>query len=165
MRAGRLVRLLLLLQNRGRMTSGQLAAELEVSVRTVLRDIEELSGAGVPVYSIRGPDGGFELIDGYRTGLVGFDRSGERRLARAVLRISPAGRRLAVVLGRLQPMRPRRRTPPDDRGWVEVTIRLDSLEAGVVDILSLGPEVEVLEPEALRARVAELSRATAGLYR
>src|SRR5262245_65462608 len=68
-RASRLVGLLGLLQARGRMTSGQLAAELEVSQRTVLRDIEALSAAGIPVYAVRGPIGGFELLDGFRSDL------------------------------------------------------------------------------------------------
>ena len=60
MRAGRLITLLLILQRRGRVTAGELATELEVSERTVLRDIEALSGAGVPVYATRGPGGGFQ---------------------------------------------------------------------------------------------------------
>ncbi len=64
MRASRLVQLLTLLQEHGRLTTGQLAAQLEVSQRTVLRDIEALSSAGVPVYGVRGSQGGFELIEG-----------------------------------------------------------------------------------------------------
>ena len=59
MRAGRLLTLLLLLQNGGRFTARDLAERLEVSERTVLRDIETLSGAGVPVNRVRGPGGGF----------------------------------------------------------------------------------------------------------
>lgn len=72
MRASRLLLLLLLLQNRGRMTAAQLAVELDVSRRTVLRDIEALGEAGLPVVVHRGPRGGVELGFGYRTRLTGL---------------------------------------------------------------------------------------------
>ncbi|WP_042377385.1 helix-turn-helix transcriptional regulator [Streptacidiphilus melanogenes] len=72
MRASRLVSLLLLLQNRGRMTAADLAAELEVSVRTIYRDVESLAASGVPVYGEPGHEGGYALVDGYRTRLTGL---------------------------------------------------------------------------------------------
>jgi predicted DNA-binding transcriptional regulator YafY len=168
-RAGRLVTLLLLLERGGRLTAAELAEELEVSERTVLRDVEALSGAGVPVFAIRGPGGGYELLEGTGTTLPDPStwRPLERRagrVRRAVVRVTPDGRRLAAVLGRLQPLRVRRSVPPDASGRLEATVRIGAFEGTVVDICSLGPDIEVLEPEDLRAAVATRLRTAAAQY-
>ncbi|MFH9819307.1 helix-turn-helix transcriptional regulator [Streptomyces sp. NPDC017230] len=73
MRADRLVSLVLLLRRHGRLTADTIARELEVSTRTVLRDMEALSAAGVPVYAERGRYGGFALSPGFRTELTGLN--------------------------------------------------------------------------------------------
>lgn len=80
MRADRLLSLLMLLQTRGRMTAADLARQLEVSERTIYRDLEALSASGAPVYAERGPGGGCSLIEEYRTSLTGLTPAEVRAL-------------------------------------------------------------------------------------
>ncbi|MFH0518509.1 helix-turn-helix transcriptional regulator [Streptomyces sp. M41] len=94
MRADRLVSLVLLRQ-RGRLTADTLARELEVSTRTVLRDIEALSAAGVPVYAERGRHGGFALLPGFHTELTGLNHDE----ALALLTTGPGPGKQAFGLG------------------------------------------------------------------
>jgi predicted DNA-binding transcriptional regulator YafY len=97
-RADRLLSLLFLLRRRGRLTAAQLAAELEVSERTVLRDVEALSAAGVPVYAERGRTGGFALLPGWSTDLTGLTSAEAVALATAGSRATSSALGLGPAL-------------------------------------------------------------------
>jgi predicted DNA-binding transcriptional regulator YafY len=104
-RADRLVAILLLMQARGRVTAGQVAEELEVSVATARRDLEALSAAGVPVYPQPGRGGGWSLVGGARTDLTGLTAGEARALfllagpeARAAPELRSALRKLTRAL-------------------------------------------------------------------
>jgi len=143
MLASRLLSILMLLQTRGRMSATALAGEFEVSVRTIHRDIDQLSAAGVPVYAERGREGGFQLADGYRTNLTGLSQSEAETLFLAGLPGPAAQLGLAetLELARLKVMAalPAKVQPGADRiaarfhldpvGWFRATEKLPSLQA------------------------------------
>lgn len=119
MRADRLLSLLMLLQAHGRLTARRLADELEVSERTIYRDIQALSTAGVPVYGLGGPDGGFELVDSYRTDLTGLSEGEARALfmltiPQALLNIG-VGQELKAALRKLSAALPDARRQDEHR--------------------------------------------------
>ncbi len=127
MRADRLVSLLLLLQARGRLTAQQLAQELEVSQRTIYRDIDALSTAGVPVYADRGPGGGFTLLDSYSINLTSLTVDEVRALFTlsipAALRQLGLGQELKAALLKLSAALPPERR--SDEARVRQRIHLD----------------------------------------
>lgn len=134
MRADRLLSLLMLLQARGRMTAGKLARELEVSERTIYRDIDALSAAGVPVYGEPGPEGGYALLDSYRTNLTGLTEGEVRALFMLSIpepladlgvdhELGAALRKLSAALPaarRSEEQRVRQRFHLDATGWDQV---------------------------------------------
>jgi predicted DNA-binding transcriptional regulator YafY len=166
-RAGRLISLVSILSREGRTTAASLAERLEVSERTILRDLEVLSGSGVPVYTTRGVGGGIQLLEGYTPTLPGHawvrPASPRAATARMTVLITEEGRRTAAILGYLQPLRVRPEPARRD-GWVTASCRLRSQEAMALEVLALGPHVEVVAPDGLREQVADLARRTALLY-
>jgi predicted DNA-binding transcriptional regulator YafY len=130
MKADRLLSALMLLQGHGRLTGRQLAKRLEVSERTVHRDMEALSAAGVPVFALRGAQGGWQLAEGWQTSVPGLEEQELRALLMAQpralgdLRLAGAAERamgklmasLPAAL-RQQAMTTRERLFIDVEGW------------------------------------------------
>jgi predicted DNA-binding transcriptional regulator YafY len=178
MRADRLLSMLMILQARGRATAGQLAEELEVSERTVYRDIDALSVAGVPVYTERGRGGGISLLDSYRTTLTGLTSDELRalfmlsipsplaalgvgaELRAALLKLSAA----LPAASRIEEQRVRQRILVDSDPWTPGAPPAPHLEAinravwddrlvSITRRLSFGTEVEgVVAPYSLVAK-------------
>ncbi|KFE62083.1 helix-turn-helix transcriptional regulator [Hyalangium minutum] len=118
MRADRLIQLLMLLQTRPRWTAGELAQRLEVSERTIYRDLDALSASGVPVLATRGPTGGVSLMEGWRTQLTGLTREEVHALA------TVGTPRLLEDLGLSAPLR---------SGLVKLAAALPSLQQSVIE--------------------------------
>jgi predicted DNA-binding transcriptional regulator YafY len=144
MRADRLVSLVLLLRQRGRLSAATLARELEVSTRTVLRDMEALSAAGVPVYAERGRLGGFALLPGFQTELTGLNHdealallvAGSRRGAQVFGLGSALASAMLKVVDAL---------PESHRGTA----------AGVAERLLIDPETDLLSRRVVAEEVPD----------
>jgi predicted DNA-binding transcriptional regulator YafY len=147
------------------MTAAQLSAELEVSQRTILRDIEALNSAGFPIYAIRGSRGGFELLDGFSRELQRSSPASRPASAvpgqdpRALIRLSARGRRMAILTGRPAGLRVRRggRPVPGREGWYEAWIQVESADAVISDVLALGADAELIQPSDLRRRIRDIA--------
>jgi predicted DNA-binding transcriptional regulator YafY len=129
MRADRLLSILMLLQSRGSMTAAELAGELEVSERTIYRDMTALSTAGIPVYADRGPGGGVRLLEEYRTNLTGLTADEARALFMlsipAPLDQLGVGQELRAAMLKLSAALPSSRRPDEERA--RQRIHIDSL--------------------------------------
>lgn len=150
MRSDRLLAILLLLQTRGRCTAPQLAEQLEVSVRTIYRDVEALSSAGVPVYTEQGRGGGVRLIAGYRTDATGLTTGEAQALftfsGRTATGDSATDAHLRAAFRKLLAALPAEQRPAAERGEQRILVEpqgwgrrtetgefLDVLQQAVVD--------------------------------
>src|ERR671918_1006935 len=157
MRASRLVTLLLLLQNRGRLTAAELARELEVSERTIHRDVDALSEAGVPIYAERGPLGGVQLVDGYRTRLTGMTAEEAEALFLSGLPGPAAELGLGTVMtaARLKVLAA---LPPELRSRASRLVERFHLDAsGWFSVDEEAPHLPLLAAAVWQGRVVEIS--------
>lgn len=154
--------LLTLLDRQGRMTARELAEELEVSPRTILRDIEALSGIGVPVYAVRGPRGGFELLGGRAGPLAELDGwarpTPSRARQRIALRITEHGVHLAARLGSADLAQAASGVGSAADGSFSIVMRVTDTDLAARQLLALAGEVEVIEPDWFRTRLLDLAQ-------
>ena len=124
----------------------------------------------MPVYGVRGPGGGFQLLDTFEQTVPplppGLTTPGGQ-LRRVRVRVAPAALQLALLTGNPEGWRPRPHAdPPADRpDWLEGSFRFDSYDAAVRELVALGPEVEVMLPMELRKTMAAVGRRVARLHR
>ncbi|MCU1294071.1 MAG: YafY family transcriptional regulator [Bryobacterales bacterium] len=176
MRADRLLSILLLLQSRRRMTARELAERLEVSERTILRDMDALSGSRIPVVAERGKGGGWSLLDDYQTKLTGLSPAEIQSLflARPTRLMSDLGlkRESEAALLKLQASLPagareqaelaRHRILVDPRGWRDPAESIASLPVLLGRNLARQTSPICLCSRSLRARRADGSSARLG---
>jgi predicted DNA-binding transcriptional regulator YafY len=157
MRGDRLLSILLLLQSRSRTTARELANRLEVSERTILRDMDALSGSGVPVIADRGKGGGWRLLGNYQTKLTGLGPSEIQSLflarpAQLMADLGLARESQAALIkleaslpadGREQAERARRRIHMDPRGWRDPAETIPSLPA-LLDAVWRGKQIRFI---------------------
>ena len=164
MRSDRLLATLLLLQTHGRLPAPELARRLEVSTRTVARDVEALSSAGVPVYAERGRHGGVVLLAGYRTDVSGLTDERDARPARAHRRRAGGslGRAVASAVRKLLAAVPETRRPGIDRARRRLLVEQQGWHRAAAARRpgARGARRRLVADERVRIRYRPASRAT-----
>jgi predicted DNA-binding transcriptional regulator YafY len=168
--AGRLLRILLALQDGQRHTAAELADRLEVAVRTIMRDIEVLVTSGVDIHATRGPHGGFRLANTDRPHdhpVAAGSSDARGPLRRVRVRVAPHTLRRALASGAPEGWRPRPHpdaAPRDRPDWIEGTFRFSSYDTAVGELLALAPDIEVVLPAELRQEIATVCQELASRH-
>ncbi|MDB4897426.1 MAG: Helix-turn-helix type 11 domain protein [Firmicutes bacterium] len=168
-KAGNMLAVLWLLRSRRRMTAHQLAAELEISVRTVYRYIDDLCASGVPVLADSGHEGGYSLPDSFRGAPLIFEPDELAALSQAALFARAAGHPLSEALGKALAKVGRNLTAEQKRDLQtgpDRGVRARAAGGGALGhlpryLLTLGTGIRVAAPADLRAELAALARAWA----